>query len=245
MGNAVKLAAGKVKAQLFEAVARKLEIDTGDLVVRDGRIFVKGFEEKGLSIKEAFLAKFGSLGTTITGEAVCQPTVPPADPETGQTEKCTEYWFPAASAVEVDIDTETGQLEILKFVTAGDAGTAINPKYCEQQLLGAAIMHLGLTMFEEMVFDHGRLLNGSLLDYQIASIEDVPRSCEPIVVQVPHKDGPFGAKGIGETGALTVAAAIANAIEDAVGVRIRDIPLTPERVHQALKKRGSGSGAPG
>lgn len=236
MGNAVKLAAENVKAQLFEAVAQKLEIDAGDLTLENGRVFVKGFPDKGMSIREAFLAKFGSLGTTITGEGICQPLVPPADPETGQTEKCTEYWFPAASAVELAIDTETGQIEILKFVTAGDAGTAINPKYCEQQLLGAAIMHLGLTMFEEMRFDNGRLLNGSLLDYQIASIRDVPRNCEPIVVQVPHKDGPFGAKGIGETGALTVAAAIANAIEDAVGVRIRDIPLTPERVYEALKK---------
>lgn len=236
MGNAVRSAAAKVKAQLFEAVAAKLEVDAEDLTIRDNWISVKGVRDTGMSIRDAFLAKFGSLGTTITGEAVCQPAVVPADPDTGQTEKCTEYWFPAASAVEVSIDTETGQIEISKFVVAGDAGTAINPKYCAQQLLGAALMHLGLTLFEQMVFEEGQLLNGSLLDYQIASIQDVPRLCEPIVVEVPHKDGPFGAKGIGETGALTIAAAVANAVEDAVGVRIKDIPLTPERVHQALKK---------
>lgn len=235
MGNAVRTAAAKVKAELFEAVAGKLEIDAADLEARDGRVFVRGAEERGMTVTEAFLAKFGSLGTTMVGEGVCQPVVTPMDPETGMSEKCTEYWFASASAVEVEVDLETGRLEVLQFHAAGDAGTAINPKYCEQQLVGAATMHLGLTLFEQMVFQDGQLLNGSLLDYQIASIKDVPAACHPIVVEVPHKDGPFGAKGIGETGALTVAAAVANALEDAVGVRVRDIPLTAERIHEALK----------
>ncbi len=238
MGNAVRTAAANVKAELFEAVAGKLEIDAADLEARDGRVFVRGAEERGMSVTEAFLARFGSLGTTMVGEGLCQPVVTPMDPETGMSEKCTEYWFASASAVEVEVDTETGRLEVLQFHAAGDAGTAINPKYCEQQLVGAATMHLGLTLFEQMVFQDGQLLNGSLLDYQIASIKDVPAACHPIVVQVPHKDGPFGAKGIGETGALTVAAAVANALEDAVGVRVRDIPLTAERIHQALKEAG-------
>ena len=238
MGNAVRMAAAKVKEELFEAVAGKLEIDAADLESRDGRVFVRGAEERGLNVTEAFLARFGSLGTTMVGEGLCQPVVTPMDPETGMSEKCTEYWFASASAVEVEVDLETGRLEVLQFHAAGDAGTAINPKYCEQQLVGAATMHLGLTLFEQMVFQDGQLLNGSLLDYQIASIKDVPAACHPIVVQVPHKDGPFGAKGIGETGALTVAAAVANALEDAVGVRVRDIPLTAERIYQALKAAG-------
>ena len=238
MGNAVRAAAAKVKAELFDTVARALEIDAGDLEASGGRVFVRGAEERGMTVTEAFLARFGSLGTTMTGEGVCQPTVAPMDPETGQSEKCTEYWFASASAVEVEVDTETGRVEVLQFHCAGDAGTAINPKYCEQQLVGAAAMHLGLTLFEQMVFEEGRLLNGSLLDYQIASMEDVPAAFHPIVVEVPHKDGPFGAKGIGETGALTVAAAVANAVEDAVGVRIRDVPLTAERIYRALKAAG-------
>ncbi len=243
MGNAVRTAAANVKAELFEAVAGKLEIDAADLEARDGRVFVRGAEERGMTVTEAFLAKFGSLGTTMVGEGLCQPVVTPMDPDTGMSEKCTEYWFASASAVEVEVDLETGRLEVLQFHAAGDAGTAINPKYCEQQLVGAATMHLGLTLFEQMVFQDGQLLNGSLLDYQIASIKDVPAACHPIVVQVPHKDGPFGAKGIGETGALTVAAAVANALEDAVGVRVRDIPLTAERIHEALKAAGKANGA--
>ena len=135
-------------------------------------------------------------------------------------------------------------MTVLQLFSVGDTGTAINPSHCEQQLLSAAVMHLGLTMFEEMIFDEGQLVNGSLLDYQIASIKDMPQSFKSIVVQVPHEDGPFGAKGAGETGALTVAPAIANAIQDAVGVRIRDLPITAEKVLRALvqeKENGVGN----
>jgi CO/xanthine dehydrogenase Mo-binding subunit len=98
-------------------------------------------------------------------------------------------------------------------------------------------MHLGLTLFEEMVWNEGQLVNGSLLDYQVASIKDLPYSFRPLVVEVPHETGPFGAKGAGETGALTVAPAIANAIQDATGVRIRDLPITPERILRALAEK--------
>lgn len=234
MGNAVRMAAGKIKAELFQVVANKLEVSPEDLVARDGRISVQGTEDRGMTINEAFLAKFGSPGTTLTGEAICQPEAIPTDPETGQSEKCTEYWFPSATSAEVEVDTETGKVSVLQFYSVGDTGTAINPKHCEQQLLGAAITHLGLTLFEELISDQGQLVNGSLLDYQVASIKDLPESFRPIIVEVPHDMGPFGAKGVGETGTLTVSAAIANAIHDAIGVRIRDLPITPEKILRAL-----------
>ena len=241
MGNAVRMAAGKIKAEMLEIVAAKLEVDPGDLVAGKDRVFVRGMEERGMTIGQIFLAKFGSLGTTLAAEAVCQPTAAHMDPETGQSEKCTEYWFPSATAAEVEVDTETGQVKVLQLFSVGDTGTAINPRHCEQQLQGAAIMHLGLTMFEEMIFDEGQLINGTLLDYQVASIKDMPQSVRPILVQVPHEDGPFGAKGAGETGALTVAPAIANAIEDACGARIRDLPITPEKVLRALLESSGAS----
>ena len=247
MGNAVRAAAKKIKAELCEVMAAKLEVDPDDLVARNGRISVRGMEERGMTVGEIFLAKFGSLGTTLAAEAVCQPTAAYMDPETGQSEKCTEYWFPSATAAEVEVDTETGRITVLQLFSVGDTGTAINPSHCEQQLQGAALMHLGLTMFEEMIFDQGQLVNGSLLDYQLVSFKDMPQFVRPVVVEIPHKDGPFGAKGVGETGALTVAPAIANAIADAVGVRIRDLPITPEKVLRALeekksRERGAGSG---
>jgi len=237
MGNAVRMAASKIKAQLCDVVASKLEVDPDDLVAGKGRIYVRGLEERGMSVGEIFLAKFGSLGTTLAAEAVCQPTAAHMDPETGQSEKCTEYWFPSATAAEVEVDTETGQVKVLQLFSVGDTGTAINPRHCEQQLQCAALMHLGLTLFEEMIFDEGQLINGSLLDYQIVSFKDMPQRVRSIVVEVPHDDGPFGAKGAGETGALTVAPAIANAIHDAVGVRIRELPITPERVLRALAEK--------
>jgi CO/xanthine dehydrogenase Mo-binding subunit len=244
MGNAVRMAAAKVKTALCEIVASKLEADPDDLLARNGRVFVRGMEERGMTISEIFLAKFGSLGTTLAAEAVCQPTAAHMDPETGQSEKCTEYWFPSATAVEVEVDTETGRVAVLQLISVGDTGTAINPRHCEQQLLSAAVMHLGLTLFEEMIFDEGQLLNGSLLDYQVGSIKDMPRSFRSVVVEVPHADGPFGAKGAGETGALTVAPAVANAIEDAVGVRIRNLPITPEKILRALAEK-NGAKVPG
>jgi CO/xanthine dehydrogenase Mo-binding subunit len=237
MGNAVRMAAGKIKAELFQVVASKLEVSPDDLVARNGKISVRGNEERGMTINEAFLAKFRSAGTTLTGEAICQPEAIPTDPETGQSEKCTEYWFPSATSTEVEVDTETGQVKILQFYSVGDTGTAINPKHCEQQLLGSAITHLGLTLFEEMIFDEGQLVNGSLLDYQVASIKDLPELFRPIIVEVPHDMGPFGAKGVGETGTLTVSSAIANAIHDAAGIRIRELPITPEKVLRALASR--------
>ncbi len=239
MGNAVRAAAGKIKKELCEVVGSRLEVDPDDLAVRNGRIFVRGMEERGMTFGEIFLAKFGSAGTTLAAEAVCQPAASHMDSETGQSEKCTEYWFPSATAAEVEVDSETGRVKILQLYSVGDTGTAINPRHCEQQLLGAAVMHLGLTLFEEMVFDEGQLVNGSLLDYQVASFKDLPELLRSIIVEVPHESGPYGAKGAGETGALTVAPAIANAIEDAIGVRIRDLPITPEKVLRALaEKRG-------
>jgi CO/xanthine dehydrogenase Mo-binding subunit len=243
MGNAVRMAANKIKMELFQVVANKLEVSPDDLIARNGRISVQGTEERGMTITEAFLAKFGSLGTTVTGEAICQPEAIPTDPETGQSEKCTEYWFPSATSAEVEVDTETGQVKVLQFYSVGDTGTAINPKHCEQQLLGSAITHLGLTFFEELIYEQGQVVNGSLLDYQVASIKDLPESFRPIIVEVPHDMGPFGAKGVGETGTLTVSAAIANAIQDAIGVRIRDLPITPEKILRALSGQSSSSAA--
>ncbi|MBI2089426.1 MAG: xanthine dehydrogenase family protein molybdopterin-binding subunit [Deltaproteobacteria bacterium] len=227
MGNAVRMAAAKVRKELFAAVASKLEVSPDDLVARDGRIFVRGSEERRMTIPQAFLAKFGSLGTTITGQAVCQTSTIPMDPDTGLSEKCTEYWFPSATAAEVEVDPETGKVHVLGLYSVGDTGTAINPKHCEQQLVGGAIAHLGQTLFEFLSLEDGQILNGTLLDYKIASILDLPDTIKPVLVQVPHESGPFGAKGVGETGGLTVSAAIANAVEDAVGVRIKELPLTP------------------
>jgi CO/xanthine dehydrogenase Mo-binding subunit len=131
-------------------------------------------------------------------------------------------------------DTDTGRVRIEHLAVSGDVGRAINPTLCEQQLSGAAVMGIGHALFDELVIDHGQLVNGTLLDYQLPSAKDMPERLTPIVVEQPHRTGPFGAKGVGETGILPVAPAIANAVRDAVGVRITRLPLTPERVLQAM-----------
>ena len=123
-----------------------------------------------------------------------------------------------------------------KLVNVADVGRAINPASVERQLTGAAIMQLGFTLFEEMVFSDGQVVNASLADYKIPGMLDIPHDLQAAFVEVPHRDGPFGAKGVGETGIFSPAPAIANALYDAVGVTTLDMPLTPERVLRALRE---------
>jgi len=132
---------------------------------------------------------------------------------------------------------------VLKVVAAHDVGRAINPTTCEQQIEGSVLMGLSNTLFEEFKMEKGKILNDSLADYKVATILDMPEII-PILVESPHKEGPFGAKGIGEPAAAATAPAIANAIFEAVGIRIKDLPVTPEKVLAALRERedkGMGS----
>ncbi len=122
----------------------------------------------------------------------------------------------------------------MKYVTAVDVGKAISPLGCRLQLSGGAITGMGQALFEEIAFDNGQLINPNFVDYVLPSIGDMPDVIEPILVEVPHEEGPFGAKGIGETALIPVAPAIANAVFDAVGVRIKDLPIKAEKIFMAL-----------
>lgn len=239
MGNAVRLAAEDVRRQVLEAAAQRLEVSPADLEMRDERVFVRGAEQRGISLPDLFSVAFGGRGSTVVGRGRFTPKTAPVDPETGMTSKSTEYWFPGATAVEVEVDEETGHVQVLRIAAAADVGTAIHPAHCEQQIVGATTMALSLALFEEMVFDGGQLTNASLADYMVASIKDRPPEIVPIVVQVPHPDGPFGAKGVGETAIFSLAPAIAGAVADAIGVSIMDLPITPERVLRAIHDRRS------
>ncbi len=129
---------------------------------------------------------------------------------------------------------ETGTVKVLKIAAAHDVGRAINPVLCEQQIEGAVVMGLSNTLFEEFKMEKGRILNDSLADYKVATMLDLPVIVS-MLVESGHPEGPFGAKGIGEPAAAPTAPAIANAIFDAVGIRLRDLPITPEKVLAALK----------
>ncbi len=135
------------------------------------------------------------------------------------------------------MDTETGQVKVVKLVTAVDCGVAINPQLAEGQVEGAVTQGMGYALFEEMTFDEkGRLLNPNFADYKLFNAFDMPQ-LETILIETYEESGPYGAKSIGEGPINTPAPAIANAIYDAVGIRLCDLPMTAEKVLTALKKR--------
>jgi len=146
------------------------------------------------------------------------------------------FWMFATHAAKVEVDTETGVVKVINVVAAHDVGRAINPMTCEQQIEGSVVMGLSNALYEELKMEKGRVLNNGFADYKLATLMDIPR-ITPVIVEARHKEGPFGAKGIGEPAAGATAPAIANAIFDAVGIRIKDLPITPEKVLAALKKK--------
>jgi CO/xanthine dehydrogenase Mo-binding subunit len=140
----------------------------------------------------------------------------------------------------VEVDTETGHVRVTKMINVADVGKPVNPRIVETQLSGASIMQLGFTMSEKMEFKAGQCTNASLAEYKIPGMLDIPAGIVNEAVDAVERGGPFGAKGVGETGTFGVSPAIANAIEDAVGVRLMSLPLTAEAVYRAMRaKRGN------
>ena len=238
-GNAVRLAAGDAKQQLFRAAAVLLEAAPEDLEARDGRIHPRGAPERSVSFADVSMGVYGPDGRVVGGPVLGRGHYTPVDgtlldPETGQGDKPAVFWMFAAQAAEVEVDEETGEVQILKLSAAHDVGRAINPNGCTGQVEGALGQGIGTALFEEMSLEDGRVLNPNLIDYKIPCTLDLP-PLVPILVEEAHPEGPYGAKGVGEPGLAPTAAAIANAVYDALGVQIKTIPLTPERVLGALE----------
>ena len=138
------------------------------------------------------------------------------------------------------VDLETGQVKLLQYICASDAGMAINPIQAEGQGEGAAMQGIGHALFEALIYEGGQLLNGNLVDYRVPSFQDLPEYFRSLLVENQDGPGPYGSKGMGESGILSVAPAIGNALYRATGVRIKRLPLTPEAIWQVLKGRASG-----
>jgi CO/xanthine dehydrogenase Mo-binding subunit len=219
MGHAIQRAAEDAKAKLA-ALAAELGIPEGT----------------NLPIAELFRRKYGMQAGNVVGIGSFVPTHKSPDPETGLTDDATPYWMSAATAAEVEVDTETGRFRVLRLVNVADCGTAINPRIVETQLTGAAVMQLGFTLYEGMEFTDGQLRNPSFADYKIPGIRDMPDRLEGEAVASRQNSGPFGAKGVGESGTYAVSPAIADAIHDAVGVRISELPITAEAVYRAMRQ---------
>jgi CO/xanthine dehydrogenase Mo-binding subunit len=170
----------------------------------------------------------------IIGSGIYVPRYTSPDPKTGQSENVTPFWMVGGTGAEVEVDTETGHVRVTRMVNVADAGRPINPKICRTQLSGGAIMQLGFTLYEDMVFDGGQVTNPSFADYKIPGMRDVPPMESDVVISV-QETGPFGAKGIGESSTFAVSPAIANAIHDAVDVRLMDLPIKPEQLLRAMR----------
>src|ERR671914_274118 len=187
-------------------------------------------------VSDIFKKKYGMRAGSVMGAGNFIPPYTPPD-ENGQTENATPFWMVGATGVEVEVDTETGRVRVTRLVNVADVGTPINPRIFETQLSGAAIMQLGFTLFEKMQFDaQGQLRNASLAEYKIPGMLDLPETMTSEAVVAEQRTGPFGAKGVGETATFGVSPAIANAVHDAIGVRITSLPLNPEAVFMALHK---------
>jgi CO/xanthine dehydrogenase Mo-binding subunit len=231
MGTAVERAVDRVRAQLLDLAAQRLEISPDDLEIVDGAVRVKGLPASAIPYARLLAgARTGSLQGT--GDYRTEGTL---DPETGQGISSI-HWHQAAGAAEVEIDLDTGRVELLRYEAAVYAGRAINPVQCQLQAEGNVAFGVGQALFEEMIFDAGQLQNGSLADYMVAYPADMPAqlgvtTLENLVLGEIH--------GIGETGLPPVAPAIGNAIARATGVRITDLPITPEKILRALRDKGT------
>lgn len=224
VGRAVQLAAEDAKRQMLEIAAQRLEAAPDEMEMVDGEIRVIGAPEKSFTF-----ARLGRLSTNFAGP---YPSI------VGRGAMATRRWAPGftAQAAEVEIDPDTGEVTVLGFAIAQDAGFAINPLSVEGQLQGGASQGLGIALSEEMLYDkQGRLMNAGLLDYRLPTTRDLP-PIEAIIVEVPSEEGPYGARIVGEPSIVAGAAAVGNAVAEAIGARVYEAPITPERVLRALGK---------
>jgi CO/xanthine dehydrogenase Mo-binding subunit len=194
-------------------------------------------EGSNTPIAALFQKRYGMQAGNVIGSGIYKPDYVPPAPGTGQSPNVTPFWMISGTGAEVEVDTETGHVKITKLVNVVDCGRAINPKSVETQISGAALMHLGFTMFEKMYMDGGQVTNASLADYKIPGFHDVPDDMENIYIEHEQKNGPFGAKGVGEVATFCVGPALANAIDDAAGIRIMEMPLNAETVYRALRAK--------
>ncbi len=226
MGKAVQRAAMQVRDQLVAIASQKWGLPPRALQVRDGAIW---HEQESLPYPDLIKHHFGMVGGELDGHGAVRP-----ESGTGSYAEGPVFWEVSVGASEVEVEPETGVLHVRRLATVADVGKAINPGLVEGQDEGAALQGLGYTLFEEMIYRDGQLLNNSLVDYRVPAFEDVPDHLESILVENADGPGPYGAKGVGEGAQAAIPGAVATALADA-GVPVAELPLTPERVWRALR----------
>jgi carbon-monoxide dehydrogenase large subunit len=244
MGNAVLAAARDARQQVLELVAEAWDEKIEDLDIIEGRV-VSYRSEESISLQDIVIyglpkeGDSGWRGGPIRGQGKFMPTyVTGLDPETGQGERAVVHYTTGAQAVEVEVDMDTGKVEVIRGSAAFDLGKAINPELAKAQVEGGFVQGLSTALFEELILKDGVLQNPSFVDYRIATTADTPRQLATILVEEPQDDGPFGARGVGEHPMVPTIAAIANAIYDAIGLRISAPPYLSEKVYMAMHAAG-------
>lgn len=235
MGNAIIYAARQVKESLVEAAAEMLEVPPERLEFKDRKVFDRENLSASLEFKQV-ASRCMATGKRLIGQGWWAPPVPSLDPETGQGNPYHVYTYSTHMA-QVVVDSETGEVEIERYVAAFDVGKAINPRALEGQIEGGVAMGVGYALMEEVVLQQGFIQNKNLQDYLIPTTLDVP-DIQPVILEVANELGPYGAKGIGEMPNIPATPAILNAIANACGARVRTLPADPEAVFWAMKEAG-------
>ena len=238
VGNAVIMAALEAKRTLVEVAADELEAAPDDLVVADGEIYVKGSPDRKISVFNTALAAHFKYGKTISGRGIFMKPKSTVDPETGACDPDSTEAH-ATTVADVEIDTETGEVTVLRLASAYEVGRQVNPAMVEGQIIGGAVMGMAHTLMES-VFPYYPALDHhtrSFAEYLIPTALDLPE-IQSVVLEYPSSNGPYGVKGVGEMTANSPIPAIVNAIYDAAGVWITDLPVTPEKVLRALDALG-------
>ncbi len=231
MGLAVQAAARDAREQLLTLAAAVLGTEPSSLAIREGKI---AYGQRALTVAEVIAGHFGLVGGEVAGVGTYVPSN-----WAGSLGGATFFWEPGMGAAVVEVDRETGQVKVKKYISAADVGQAVNPRECEAQDEGAAMLAIGPALFEARVMEGGQLLNPGLVDYRLPTFDELPQEFGSILIENGDGPGPFGAKGVGESGTFCVAAAIGNAVARALGVRLKELPITPERVWRALREKRS------
>ena len=240
-GNAVIEACHDCIEQIKHVAAQVLRAPEHELICEDERVYVRHTPDEGLSYRQLAIGYTYPNGNSIGGPIIGRGKyiaqgLTHLHPDTGQGKAALD-WTYGAHGIEIELDTETGEIEVLRIASAFDVGHIIHKAMCVTQVQGGVVQGLGSALNEGFVFDEaGRMLNPSFVDYKIPTAKDVPREMLQHFIETPQLDGPYGARGVGEHPMISIPSALGNAIADATGVDIHELPLSSERVYMALKK---------
>ena len=238
-GNAVRKAIADVKEKIFGLAAGEFGegIEPIDLKTSNGKIIVKGKEDKWIHINDLFSTYGQMTGVSNTMLKEGGELIGTATYDSRKGGKHHAFWTPVGQSAIVAVNQITGRVEILKIVTATDIGCALNPKNVEQQIEGATGQGIASAVYEEIIYDKGFVTNPNFKDYRIPGTMEMPYESETIIIETEDEMGPYGARGVGEMGMIASAPAIGNAISNALSIEFDTIPITPERIIDALYKK--------